>query len=166
MASPSISHYRVMRRIVSIFETGLKGRKCEAFGDSVDVHLTERDIFIPDVSIVCRSDIIKEKGIFGAPELVVEIISRSTAKRDKGYKMELYGRCGVLEYWIVSVEARSIEIYIQIGGKLEFNSIHMLPHDFELEDMTPEEIEEITKFRLSIFEDIEIDLYQIFGEAT
>lgn len=57
----------------------------------------------PDILFVSheRRGIIAEKAVLGAPDLVVEILSPSTAHRDRGIKLDLYARCGVREYWIV-----------------------------------------------------------------
>ena len=77
-----------------------------------DVHLSENDCVIPDVMIVCNSDIIKDNAIYGAPDLIVEVLSPGTEKRDRGYKKDLYERCGVREYWIVDPVSLTVEVYL------------------------------------------------------
>lgn len=62
--------------------------------------------------VVCNKDIIKKDGVHGVPDLIVEVISPSTAKKDKGYKKDLYETCGVKEYWLVDTDNRSIEVYL------------------------------------------------------
>ncbi|WP_411830076.1 Uma2 family endonuclease [Metasolibacillus meyeri] len=57
--------------------------------------------------IICNQDIIKRDGIYGAPDLVVEVLSPSTARRDKGEKKALYEKHGVKEYWIISPDEKS-----------------------------------------------------------
>jgi Uma2 family endonuclease len=110
--SPIIHHSSIVGNIYSIFKNYLKNKPCIAFVDNVDVHFNEKDIFIPDVSIVCNREIIKRTGIFGAPDLVVEVLSPSTAKNDRGYKKSVYESYGVKEYWIVDPESRSLEVYL------------------------------------------------------
>jgi len=83
---PQVNHNRIAKNITYAFEQYLRGKKCEAFPDGTDVYLTEKDIVIPDVMIVCDKDKIKPDGIHGTPDLIVEVLSRSTEKRDKGYK--------------------------------------------------------------------------------
>ena len=66
-----------------------------------------------------REDRSTEENVRGAPDLVVEILSPSTADLDVGYKHELYGRHGVLEYWVVDPAAEPVAVHRQRGGKLE-----------------------------------------------
>ncbi len=67
----------------------------------------------PDLMFVSQAkrEIIQEEGIFGVPDLLVEIISPSSIKTDRGKKFKLYERMNVTEYWIVDVNNRSIEVY-------------------------------------------------------
>lgn len=58
----------------------LEGKECEAFGVGTDVYLSEKDRVIPDVMIICSKDILRENGIYGTPDLVVEILSPGTEK--------------------------------------------------------------------------------------
>ena len=58
-----------------------------------------------------RREIIGEKQVLGAPDLVVEIPSPSTARRDRGIKLDLYARCGVREYWIVDPVEDAVDVW-------------------------------------------------------
>ncbi len=84
-----------------------------------DVVLAETDVVQPDVFYVSRerSHIITAANIQGAPDLMVEVLSPSTAERDRNYKRELYERSGVGEYWMVDPFARSITVLILRNGK-------------------------------------------------
>lgn len=160
---PTTNHGRIMRNITNIFSIFLKGKTCEVFADGHDLYLTEKDRFVPDVMVVCNPDIIKRDGIYGAPNLVVEVLSPSTAKRDKGYKKNVYEKCGVSEYWIVSPEAKSIEIYLLKGGKYYLDNLYVLFPDYDLERMTEKEIASIPKiFKCSLFDDLDIFIGDIF----
>ncbi|HEX8690804.1 MAG TPA: Uma2 family endonuclease [Longimicrobium sp.] len=79
----------------------------------VDVLLAEGDYLEPDLVYVRRErkGIIKQRGIEAAPDLVVEVISPSTADRDRGIKRERYAYFGVPHYWVVDLDARQIEVY-------------------------------------------------------
>lgn len=161
---PLINHNRIAFRIAYLFENYLEGRKCTAFSDGVDLHLTEKDIFIPDMMVVCDRDKIKPDGVYGAPDLVVEVLSPSTAKRDKTYKKEVYAKCGVREYWLVSPAEKSVEVYLLKEGSLELHEIYSIFPDALLGKMTEEERAAIpTKFKCSLYDDFEIALEDIFS---
>ncbi len=75
----------------------------------------------PDLLFISRAreHTLTEENVRGAPDLVIEILSPSTADRDLGYKHELYGRHGVLEYWIVDPMGETIAVHRQRDGRLE-----------------------------------------------
>ena len=78
----------------------------------MDVFFSENDVAQPDILFVsnARSRIITEPNIQGAPDLVVEILSPGTVSYDRGYKRDLYGQHGVLEYWLVDPGVNSVEV--------------------------------------------------------
>ena len=78
-----------------------------------DVVFSHNAVLNPDLYYVRkeRSDILKDHGATGAPDLVIEILSPSTAKRDVGRKREIYAESGVEEFWVVSPKTRTVEIY-------------------------------------------------------
>lgn len=65
----------------------------------------------PDISVFCDKSKITERGARGSPDLVVEILSPSTSRRDQREKFDLYARVGVREYWIVDPAAWSVWVY-------------------------------------------------------
>jgi len=83
MASASVNHATVTINILSIFKRHFKGMFYRVFSE-VDVFLSDKDTFIPDLMVVCKPDIIKRNGINGAPDLVVEVLSPSTIRYDRG----------------------------------------------------------------------------------
>jgi Uma2 family endonuclease len=127
--------------------------------------LTDDDIVIPDLAVVCNLEIIKSTGIYGAPDLIVEILSMSTSRRDRGYKKRLYERCGIKEYWIVDVASRSIEVYMLIQGKYEVDNVYTLPSDSLFAELNEEEKADlILEFKTHLFDDLIIDLRQVFRD--
>lgn len=160
---PVINHNRVAFRIAYLFEKYLEGRKCIALADGVDVHLTEKDIFIPDMMVVCDREKIKYDGVYGAPDLVVEVLSPSTAKRDKGYKKDVYEKCGVREYWLVEPVGKSIEVYLLKDGGFVLDEVYTVYPEAHLERMSEEDRAAIpTKFKCSLYDDFEIALADVF----
>lgn len=77
-----------------------------------DVVLDDTNVVQPDLVFIARENlgILKRPGVFGAPDLVVEILSPSSVETDRYRKQELYERSGVKEYWIVDPENRTIEV--------------------------------------------------------
>ena len=78
----------------------------------LDVVFSNYDVAQPDILFVSkeRSSIITEANIQGAPDLVIEVLSPSTARYDRGYKRTLYGRFDAREYWLVDPEAETVEV--------------------------------------------------------
>ena len=114
--------------------------------------------------VVCDREKIQEDGVHGAPDLVVEVLSPSTAKRDRVDKKAVYERCGVREYWLVDPKNRTIEQYLLRDGKLELHTVHASYTDFELERMSEKEKAEIiTHFKCSLYDDFDISLDEIFS---
>lgn len=163
MAPAATNHVIVSGNIYGIFGNYLKGKKCVPLMDGVKVYLTEKDHFVPDFMVVCDTGKIKSDGIHGAPDLVVEIISPSTAKNDKSIKKDVYAKCGVREYWIVSAGDKSVEQYLLQDGQFVLNAVYSLYPDNMMRGMTEEERSRVqSRFRCSLYNDLEIDLEDIF----
>lgn len=163
MSPASTNHTFVSGNIHSIFWHYLKGKKCAPISDGSTVYLTDEDHFVPDMMVVCDPDKIKGDGIHGAPDLVVEVLSPSTAKNDKTHKKDVYARCGVREYWIIHPEDKSVDIYRAEGTELVLHDVYALHEDWQLAQMSEEERAAlITHFKCSLFEDLDISLEDIF----
>lgn len=163
---PRIAHNAVITNIVSEFRQYLKGKRCRAFCDGVDVYLDDKNRFIPDVMIVCNNNIIKEDGIHGAPDLVVEVLSPSTAKNDKFTKKLAYEKAGVKEYWIVDTIGKSIEVYLNRNNQFELDECYIY-YDEEAKQRNaalPEDNQDIIydEIKVSLFHDLAVKLQDIF----
>ncbi len=79
-----------------------------------DVQLSSKDVFQPDVFVVFNAHLsrMQKKKMIGAPDLVVEVASPSTALLDRVSKYERYAEAGVQEYWIVNVEAATVQVSV------------------------------------------------------
>ena len=115
MPSPKEIHQRLSMNLavplhVFVDENGL-GRVYLA---PFDVVLTDTDVVQPDLMFVSneRSHIITEDNIRGAPDLVIEILSPSTAEKDRTFKRALYARHGVREYWMVDPLAKTVTVLL------------------------------------------------------
>ena len=165
MAPASAGHVFIAGSIYNIFKNYLKGKNCIQFNDGLLVRLTDQDKFVPDFMVVCDRSKIKRTYIDGAPDLVVEVLSPSTAKNDRGYKRDLYERSGIPEYWIVDPSNKSIEVYLLREGRYSLDNIYTLYPAEELEEMTDEEKDAIvTEFKCHLYDDLIICLDDIFGD--
>ena len=83
-----------------------------------DVVLSDTDVVQPDVLFVSsqRSQILTRENVRGAPDLVVEILSPATAERDRTVKLDLYAQHGVIEYWIVDSDAKTVTVLLRGEG--------------------------------------------------
>ncbi len=162
-SSPEINHNFAASRIFSIFDAYLEGKKCVPFADGTDLYLSEGNRFIPDCMIVCDTDKLKAKGVYGAPDLVVEVLSPGTSRNDLGKKMDAYERAGVLEYWIVSPGAKQIDVYILEDGCFRLDNSYRLYSEQQLAQMTDEDRAEVkNEFKCSLFDDLSFSLKRIF----
>ncbi len=142
----------------------LRGKQCIPIPDGFDLHLTDRDTFVPDMMVVCNRDQLKHNGVYGAPDLVVEVLSPSTAKRDRGYKKNAYESAGVPEYWLVNPTDRSVEVYHLAEGRYVLDNVYSIFPDWMLETMTEEEKTEIVAaFKCHLYDDLLISLEDIFS---
>ena len=163
MAPISVKHAFISGNLYNIFSDYLRGRRCTPIVDGPIVYLTEKDHFVPDFMVVCDPDKIRDNGIYGAPDLVAEVLSPGTASRDKRYKKKIYAQCGVKEYWIVSQMERSIEQYVLTDGALDLKEVYTEYPDYMLENMSEEEKAAlVTEFKCTLFEDLSIKLEDVF----
>ncbi|MGB0432212.1 MAG: Uma2 family endonuclease, partial [Bacteroidia bacterium] len=131
-----------------------KNHPCKVAIAPFDVYLTRdgilenaKSVLQPDLCIICdESKIDLKVGCIGAPDLIVEVLSPSTSKKDWNDKFNLYQEFGVKEYWIVSPEAKTIHVFTLEDGKYTEFGIY----------------EKDAKFCGKLFPDMEIALDEVF----
>ena len=158
---PAVNHNRVIGNIFFAFMGYLRGKTCEPFTDGTDVYLTEKDRVIPDVMIICKKEIIKRKGVFGVPDLIVEVLSPGTEKRDRGYKKDLYEKSGVREYWLVEPETQTVEVYLLKDKKFVLDDVYRIFPDY-VELSADEQEQYKSEVPVSLYDDFSIPLESIF----
>lgn len=111
--APNVKHQRIVREIMFMFMTIAKQKNGEAFDSPTEVYLDEYNIYEPDVLYLTPDSncAVTEKNLRGAPELVVEVLSPSTAKHDRSAKFQAYQQHAVQEYWIVDPVHETIEVW-------------------------------------------------------
>jgi len=110
--APNVSHQSVSRNLLLDIGNYLRGKSCKIFDAPFDVRLYDRrkslvancDIYTvvqPDLCVICDKHKLDSKGCSGAPDWIIEILSKSTARKDTQIKFQLYQEAGVKEYWLV-----------------------------------------------------------------
>lgn len=169
MMSPvRFTHAIIAGNIYRIFSNYLKGKKCIAIPDGVKVEVTNIDTgnknsLVPDCMIVCDRSKIKNDLIAGAPDLVVEVLSKSTMKIDRTIKKDAYENIGVKEYWIVSASDKFIERYLLVDGKYDLENVYYLDEDYENFADDEGTVLPITKIKVSLYDDLYVDLEDVFN---
>ena len=121
-AAPNTEHQMIQSEMGGQVWTFVKDRDLGwVFYSSIDVVLSDYDTVQPDLVFVskARADIITRANIRGAPDLVVEILSPSTARRDWRDKFDLYKRHGVPEYWMADPAFRTVWVFVLREGAFE-----------------------------------------------
>lgn len=122
MTSPHQVHQRITTAIWGTLEAYIKRNegKCVAFTSPSDVRLMQDDktIVQPDVFVVCDRNKLTGYTVEGAPDLIVEILSKSTRRKDMTVKLSKYIEAGVREYWLVDPQKKKVIVYLSGEGEL------------------------------------------------
>lgn len=164
---PAWNHVSAAGNIYIIFANYLRGKRCTPIPDGLDLFLSEGNRFVPDFMVVCDPAKIHTDGVHGAPDLVAEVLSTSTAKKDRGPKMDAYAASGVKEYWIVDTANRSVEVYLLSGERYTLHDVYAIHPDHVLAKMSEDERAAVpTEFRCSLFDDLAVRLEDVFARIV
>jgi len=120
-ASPFIRHQDVSGNLYSLLRPFVRAHGLgKVLYAPTDVVLSPHDVVVPDLFFVSkeRMGIVQEKNVQGAPDLIIEILSKRTRQRDEGIKLEIYDRSGVREYWVFDPELKTARVYRRSQGRL------------------------------------------------
>jgi Uma2 family endonuclease len=160
LSAPTRWHAGITTNLASVVNWFIKKRKgkCKVFHAPFDVRLPKNGetadnkvytVVQPDICVVCDPNKLDEKGCIGAPDLIVEVQSPSTAKRDLYEKFNLYEEAGVREYWVVFSGDKGLTVFLlQENGKFDEGTSYQFTG----------------KVPVSIFKGLEIDLEELFAE--
>jgi Uma2 family endonuclease len=113
--APNVRHQVLVRRLLCDLEIYFRSQPQagQVFSAPLDVLLSPFDIVEPDLFVVTgdQTDILTEKNVQGPPALVIEVLSKSTRKRDAQIKRRLFERTGVREYWLVDPELDAVQVF-------------------------------------------------------
>ena len=158
LTSPTAVHQQVSGELFAQLHSYLTGKPCRAYYAPFDVRLFEKEgeapedidtVVQPDLFVICDRSKVDEHGVHGAPDLVIEILSPSTARQDKLVKFNLYLQAGVREYWIVDPGDKTVQTFVLRDGQ------YVAEVFSESEKRVP----------VHIFQDCRIDLSLVFQEA-
>ncbi len=156
-AAPSRVHQEILMELSKQFAVYLTGKSCSVypapFCVRLDIEKNDNDIknvVEPDITIVCDSSKLDEQGCKGSPDMIIEILSPSTGKKDKLIKFNKYEKAGVKEYWIVEPDTKLISVFL-----LQSDDRYGRPEIYSDED----------KIKVSIFSDLEIELKPVFDKV-
>jgi Uma2 family endonuclease len=132
--APARIHQRISISLAGQFWRFLQKQKCEVYTAPFDVRFPSKSgetadnkiytVVQPDICIVCDETKLDERGCMGAPDLIVEIVSLSTVKRDIEEKFKLYEEHGVIEYWIVQPNDATLTVFVLENGKYQHKGLY------------------------------------------
>ena len=125
-AAPNRRHQAVSMKVSVALHEFLKGHQCKVYAAPFDVRLSKDpdyskidSVIQPDISVICDHSKLDDKGCFGAPDLIVEILSPSNSKVELQNKYELYEEFGVREYWIIHPSENTLQINVLVNGSYQ-----------------------------------------------
>jgi Uma2 family endonuclease len=164
MSAPMSRHQQIVGNLYLIVGNYLRRKTCRVFVAPFDVRLPTYDIngglipdtqtiVQPDICVICDTSKIDERGCNGVPDMIIEVLSPSTAKKDLNEKFNLYEEMGVKEYWIVFPEAKTISVYL-----LENDKYNLFGHFGHLQQ--PGNV------KVHTFPELEVDLEEAFENVV
>lgn len=164
----NLTHSDIIGRLYLFIGNYLIEKKCGyVYPDDVDVHFSDGSLYKPDLCVVLKSNekiLAGRKAIYGAPDMVVEVLSHSTRKKDLTIKKDTYETQGVREYWIIDPWAKSVTVYLLRDGKYFLDEIYKLFDEQELNLLDDDEKAELkSEVPVSILDGLAIPLEFVFS---
>ncbi|MDR0909578.1 MAG: Uma2 family endonuclease [Spirochaetaceae bacterium] len=159
LAAASPQHAKIVKNLYDAINKYLEGKPCEIYPTGIGVRPEPRendrdkDQLVPDLVVICDKSKLGPRDYEGGPDMVIEVLSPSTASKDKNIKRHKYEKAGVREYWIVSPNEQTVETFVLKQG-IFMQDCYSLEFDTPPEEGVP----------VSIFPGLEIKLNDIFAE--
>ncbi|EIJ41628.1 hypothetical protein BegalDRAFT_0716 [Beggiatoa alba B18LD] len=159
--APNLKHQRISRELSQKINQFLYKQKCELFVAPFDVklydsrksQLSDREVYSvvqPDLCVICDPEKLTEQGCNGAPDWIIEILSKGNSKKEMRLKYELYEESGVTEYWLVYPYEQAVYQFVLNPETAKYQLVAMYAED---EIATP-----------TLFPELKIELGDIFVE--
>jgi Uma2 family endonuclease len=155
-AAPSRIHQEILMELSRQIANYLAGKPCKVYPAPFCVRLPDGDeksdkdiktVVEPDISIVCDQSKLDKQGCIGAPDMIIEITSPFSARKDRLQKFYKYEKAGVREYWILEPEEKLVSVFV-LGANNKYGR--------------PDIYTEGDEIKVSIFPDLIISLKGIF----
>lgn len=155
MSAPSTQHQQISAALMFRLMSYLEGKNCQAIAAPFAVRLFENEgdkpenvytVVEPDISVICDPNKLDEKGCKGAPDMIAEILSPTSARQDKLIKLNLYQRAGVPEYWIIDPVYKSVQVLLLNDGRYTRGTEYFIGD----------------KIKIHVLKDCEIEVDKIF----
>ena len=125
--APKRIHQEVSGDVFNLLKNFLRGQKCKVYIAPFDVRLPVKSkknediitVVQPDICVICDPSKLDEAGCIGAPDIIVEVLSKGNTKKELQNKYEVYEESGVKEYWIIYPEQQSLLVYTLVDGKYQ-----------------------------------------------
>jgi Uma2 family endonuclease len=123
-AAPRRIHQKISGKVFNRLFNFLEGHSCEVYEAPFDVRLPVKSkrnedidtVVQPDICVICDKSKLDELGCVGAPDLIIEILSPGSNKKELKYKYEVYEESGVGEYWIIHPDEQTVLTYTLVSG--------------------------------------------------
>lgn len=159
--APNVKHQHISRNLLISIGNHLQGKLCQVFHAPFDVKLydsrksklADREVYSvvqPDLCVICDKNKLTEQGCEGAPEWIIEILSKGNSKKEMRLKYELYEESGVTEYWLVYPYEEAIYQFVLNPTTEKYQLAAMYAGD---EIASP-----------TLFPELKIDLTEVFAE--
>ncbi|MDD2724041.1 MAG: Uma2 family endonuclease [Methylovulum sp.] len=159
--APNINHQSISRNLLVDIGYYLKNKHCKVFSAPFDVRLYDRKkslvasqeiytVVQPDLCVVCDTDKLDSKGCLGAPDWIIEILSKSTAQKDTQTKFQLYQEAGVKEYWLVYPYEATVSQFVLDDAEEKYQLVNMFSRQDRASPL--------------LFPELLIDLQEVFSK--
>ena len=154
--APNFYHQDISGNLSFELMKFLKNKKCKVIAAPFDVRFPKKNskgnktiftVVQPDISVICDLSKLDKRGCLGAPDMIVEIVSPSNVERDIEEKFKIYEENGVREYWIAFPETKMLHVFL-LDKDEKYKLVGMYSKN--------------KKVKVNIFEDLFIDLSEIF----
>ena len=137
--APNVKHQSISMNLSRFLSNFLKLKSCQVFAAPFDVRLYDRkksilasqdipSVVQPDLCVICDPDLLDKQGCNGAPDWIIEILSKGNSRREMKIKYDLYQESGVTEYWLVYPEEQAIYQFVLNNDK-QYQLKHMYAND-------------------------------------